>query len=252
MKRRNMMGAGFWKDAKIDGFPINATVKFAVRLPVPMKCLIVGARADGHAKVVLEVLRADGGHEVVGFIDDDPAKQGQAIKERRVVGTMADVPQLMKEHAISGGIVAIGDNARRRELSASLKGLGLKLINAIHPTVHCDEDVVVGEGCYIGQGAVLVTGTRIGNCVNIHTGATIDHDNTIGDGANLGPGVHTAGRVSIGMDAFLGTGTVVIPDTRIGQGAVCGAGTVVVKDVAAFTKVVGNPARVIENLKEPQ
>jgi sugar O-acyltransferase (sialic acid O-acetyltransferase NeuD family) len=215
-----------------------------------MKCVIVGARPDGHARVVLEMLRAAGEVAVVGFIDDDPAKHGQRIQDLQVIGSMADLPQLIAEQGIGGGIVAIGDNPRRRALGAQLKDAGLALINAIHPTVHRDPDVIVGEGCYIGQGAILVTGTRVGDCVNIHTGATIDHDNVIEDGANLGPGVHTAGRVHIGRDAFLGTGTLVIPDRRIGAGAVCGAGTVVITDIEPFTKVVGNPARVIEQLNE--
>lgn len=217
-----------------------------------MKCLIVGARTDGHAKVVLEVMHAVGSHEVVGFVDDDPEKQGHSIKELRVLGTMGDVPRLMKEQGIAAGIVAIGDNPRRRELSARLKAFGLQLVDAIHPTVHRDDDVSVGEGCYIGQGVILVTGTRVGDCVNIHTGATIDHDNVIEDGANLGPGVHTAGRVHIEQDAFLGTGTLVIPDASVGRGAICGAGTVVLDRVEPFTKVVGNPARVIERLKKTE
>lgn len=217
-----------------------------------MKCLIVGARADGHANVVLEVLRADGSHEVVGFIDDDPQKQGQAIKGLSVIGTMNDVPRLMEEQGIAAAIVAIGDNPRRRELSDQLRSFGVKLVSAIHPTVNRDSDVLVGEGCYIGQGVILVTGTRVGDCVNIHTGATIDHDNLIEDGANIGPGVHTAGRVHIEQDAFLGTGTLVIPDASVGRGAICGAGTVVIDRVEPYTKVVGNPARVIEKLNRPE
>ena len=217
-----------------------------------MKCLIVGARPDGHAKVVLEILRAAGEVEVVGFIDDDLSKRDVKINGLPVLGAMRDVPMLMKQLGIAAGIVAIGANPKRRALGAELKTLGLKLINAIHPTVHRDSDVTIGEGCYIGQGVILVSGTRIGDCVNIHTGATIDHDNVIEDGANLGPGVHTAGRVRIEQDAFLGTGTLVIPDTSIGRGAICGAGTVVIKSIDPFTKVVGNPARVIEKLNEPK
>lgn len=227
----------------------DAEPKFARSSQNAMKCLIVGARADGHAKVVLEVLRA-AGEQVVCFVDDDAAKAGTSIQGIPVLGTMADIPRLMREHGISAGIVAIGDNPRRRMLAKALESAGLRTINAIHPTVHRDSDVVIGNSCYIGQGVILVTGTRIGDCVNIHTGATIDHDNVIEDGANLGPGVHTAGRVHIGRDAFLGTGTVVIPDRRIGAGAVCGAGTVVVRDIAPFTKVVGNPARILEQLNE--
>jgi acetyltransferase-like isoleucine patch superfamily enzyme len=98
----------------------------------------------------------------------------------------------------------------------------------------------------LAQGVILVTGTKIGNSVNIHTGTTIDHDNVLEDGVNIGPGVHTAGRVFIGQDAFLGTGTSVIPDIKIGQGAIAGAGTVIIGDVKPNTKIVGNPAREIK------
>lgn len=215
-----------------------------------MKCLIIGARADGHAKVVLEVLRAAGEHEVVGFIDDDPGKRSVVINGVPVIGAMNDIPELRRSQGIAAGIVAIGDNPKRRALGVELKAHGLKLINAIHPTVVRDPDVRIGEGCYIGQGVILVTGTTVGDSVNIHAGATIDHDNVIEDGANLGPGVHTAGRVRIERDAFLGTGTLVIPDASVGCGAICGAGTVVLDRVEPFTKVVGAPPRVIEQLNE--
>lgn len=215
-----------------------------------MKCLIIGARADGHAKVVLEVLRAAGEHEVVGFVDDDPRKLGLVINGVPVLGAMKDIPALKAGHGVAGCIVGIGDNPGRRALAGRLKEQGLQLINAIHPTVIRDPDVVIGHGCYIGQGVILVTGTRVGDCVNIHTGATIDHDNVIEDGANVGPGVHTAGRVRIEQDAFLGTGTLVIPDASVGRGAICGAGTVVLDRVEPFTKVVGAPPRVIEQMNE--
>ena len=215
-----------------------------------MKCLIIGAKADGHAKVVLEVLRAAGDHEVVGFVDDDLEKRSLMINGVPVVGSMKDIPTLRRSLGIEGAIVAIGDNPRRRALGQQLKSDGLRLINAIHPSVVRDPDVRIGAGCYIGQGVILVTGTTVGDSVNIHTGATIDHDNVIEDGANLGPGVHTAGRVRIEQDAFLGTGTLLIPDASVGRGAICGAGTVVLGRVEPFTKVVGAPPRVIEQFNE--
>ena len=210
-----------------------------------MKIVIAGARADGHAKVVLEILLAQGKHEVIGFVDDDSSKSVERIRSIPVLGTLVDLPALKNKLNIGGGIVAIGNNALRRELSQKLEQTGLELINAIHPTVHLDSDVQIGKGNYIGQGVIIVTGTKIGSYVNIHTSTTIDHDNIIEDGANLGPGVHTAGRVKIGKDAFLGMGTLVIPDVQIGEGAITGAGTVVIKEVKPYTKVVGVPAKEI-------
>ena len=207
-----------------------------------MKVLIIGARADGHAKVVLEILQAMK-HIVVGFIDDNVSKKGNKIRGIPILGTMSEIKNISKKYRATGAIIAIGDNPMRRKLSAEIEKAGLNLVNAIHPTVHFDSDVIIGKGCYIGQGVIIITGTKIGNCANIHTGATIDHDNVIEDGANLGPGVHTAGRVKIGRDAILGTGAIVIPDGVVESGATVGAGAVVIRTVKANTKVVGVPAR---------
>ncbi|MGL4599630.1 MAG: acetyltransferase, partial [Bacteroidia bacterium] len=155
-------------------------------MPSQKNILIVGARPDGHAKVVLEILLAMGNFSVVGFIDDDASKHGTKIRNYPVLGGMNAIPKLKTELNIEAGIVAIGHNTMRRELSKQLESFGLELVNAIHPTAHLDSDVVIGKGCYLGQRVVIVTGTVIGDCVNIHTGATIDHDNLVEDGANLG------------------------------------------------------------------
>ncbi len=212
------------------------------------KVIIVGARIDGHAKVVLEIIQAQGKYVVAGFIDDNLYGKGITIRNIPVIGTMSDLPHLINEFDLYGGIVAIGNNPLRRNLGLKIKNTGLELVNAIHPTVHIDSDVQIGEGNCFCQGVIIVSGTRIGNSVNIHTAATIDHDNVIEDGANIGPGVHTAGRVTICKDAFLGTGTVVIPDGIVGEGAVTGAGTVVIRPVEPYTKVVGVPAKIIKKL----
>jgi sugar O-acyltransferase (sialic acid O-acetyltransferase NeuD family) len=213
------------------------------------KIVIVGARIDGHAKVVLEIIQAESKYEVVGFIDDNLFNKGITIRNIPVIGTVSDLPHLINKFDIYGGIAAIGNNPQRRKLGLKIKNAGLKLINAIHPTVHIDSDIQIGEGNCFCQGVIIVTGSIIGNSINIHTGTTIDHDNIIEDGANIGPGVHTAGRVTICKDAFLGTGTVVIPDSIVGEGAITGAGTVVIRPVEPYTKVVGVPAKIIKKIK---
>lgn len=211
--------------------------------------LIIGARNDGHAKVVLEILKAGKKYNVIGFVDDDVNKLDTAIKGIKVIGNTDELALLKRTMEVECAIVAIGNNPLRRKLSEKITASGLELINAIHPTVYFDPDVEIGNGCYIGQGVIVVTGTKIGNAVNIHTGATIDHDNTIEDGANIGPGVHTAGRVKIGRDAFLGTGAIVIPDGIIGGGAIIGAGAVVIHEIPANVTAVGVPARILGKTK---
>jgi phosphonate metabolism protein (transferase hexapeptide repeat family) len=51
--------------------------------------------------------------------------------------------------------------------------------------------------------------------------------------------------VVIGHDVWIGHGAIVLPGRTVGTGAVVGAGAVVTKDVAPYTIVAGNPARLI-------
>ena len=53
-------------------------------------------------------------------------------------------------------------------------------------------------------------------------------------------------RVQIGHDVWIGHGAIVLPGRSIGAGAVIAAGAIVTRDVAAYTIVAGNPARVIK------
>lgn len=49
--------------------------------------------------------------------------------------------------------------------------------------------------------------------------------------------------VTIGHDVWLGHGVVVLPGVTIGNGSAIGAGTIVTKDVAPYSIVVGNPGK---------
>lgn len=51
--------------------------------------------------------------------------------------------------------------------------------------------------------------------------------------------------VTIGHDVWIGHGAIVLPGRTIGTGAVVAGGAVVTKDVAPYTIVAGNPARVV-------
>ena len=52
-------------------------------------------------------------------------------------------------------------------------------------------------------------------------------------------------HVTIGHDVWIGHGAIILPGRNIGTGAVIAAGAIVTKDVAPYTIVAGNPARVI-------
>ena len=55
-----------------------------------------------------------------------------------------------------------------------------------------------------------------------------------------------ASRVHVGNDVWIGHGGIVLAGRTVGDGAVVAAGAVVTKDVAPYTIVGGNPARVLK------
>jgi sugar O-acyltransferase (sialic acid O-acetyltransferase NeuD family) len=204
--------------------------------------VIFGARPDGSAKVLLDIIRAAGVHEVVGFLDDDPARGGGAIGGLPVVGG-SDRFAALRADGVRGIAFALGSNRGRHALLDKARAAGLEPIVAIHPRAVVAPDVSVGAGVWMAAGAIVNPGARVGEGAVINTGATVDHDCTIGDYANLSPGCHLSGRTVIGRYAFLGTGAITLPDAEVGEDAVVGAGAVVVKRVAAGATVVGVPAR---------
>lgn len=58
----------------------------------------------------------------------------------------------------------------------------------------------------------------------------------------------TCKPVHIGKNAWIGAGATILPGVTIGDNAVVGAASVVTKDVAPDTIVVGNPARFIKRI----
>ena len=53
------------------------------------------------------------------------------------------------------------------------------------------------------------------------------------------------GNTVIGNDVWIGQNAVILPGVHIGDGAIIGANSVVGSDVAPYTIVIGNPAKVL-------
>jgi len=210
------------------------------------KVLIYGA--SGHGKVIIDIIEKDGGYEIAGFIDDDPAIQGRDFYGYPILGGF----DLLNEGIYHDCklILAIGDNRARSRLWERIKELGYELVYAIHPSAQIAREVSIGPGTVIMANTVVNSGTKVGENVIVNTGVTIDHDCVIKDYVHISPGAHLAGNVSVGELTHIGIGVSVIQGVKIGKGVIIGVGAAVVNDIPDSVTAVGVPAKVIKQHRE--
>ena len=77
-----------------------------------MDLVLVGARADGHAGVVLDTLTEGFPHRVVAFLDETEALWGTKVRGIEVLGGPDEFARAVGQGA-RGGVVSIADPAAR-------------------------------------------------------------------------------------------------------------------------------------------
>ena len=156
----------------------------------------------------------------------------------------------------------IGDNAVIRSHTVIYAG---NVIGKNFQTGHgvlVREDNEIGDNVSIGSHSVIEHHVRIGHAVRIHSQAFVPEFTVLEDGSWIGPHVTlTNARYplsrgakeslkgpTIKARAKIGANATVLPGVVVGTDALVGAGAVVVDDVPEGKVVVGNPARVINEV----
>lgn len=76
--------------------------------------LIIGAGNAGESLLREMLRRKDTNYDVVGFIDDDPIKQGMSIHGISVLGPLSQLPQIVKDKSIDEIAIAIPSATRKQ------------------------------------------------------------------------------------------------------------------------------------------
>ncbi|MDB5482853.1 MAG: hypothetical protein JWO83_3906 [Caulobacteraceae bacterium] len=201
-------------------------------------------------------------------VEPDPAFEAEFARDLARRCTPAEVMSLFRrfnygEDYIDGLMRRTCVRALARRCGEGLRvapGVGLRHV----------ETFEIGDGVTIGEQAVI-QGRHDGRCIignKVWIGAQsfLDvRDTVLGDHVGWGPGARLLGSMHTGLpisvpivatdllispttieaEADIGVNAVILPGVTVGKGAIVGAGAVVTRDVPAYAKAAGAPARVI-------
>ena len=170
------------------------------------------------------------GFDVAGFVEDLTRERTSESHAGLPVHWIDDTAGLAESHLALCGL----ETARRSVFVERVQALGFGFATVVHPAAYVPPTTTLGEGSILGAGVAVAAHTTIGRHVLVDRGSLLGHHTTIGDFTSIRVGDHVE----------VGTGAVVIDHLSIGAGAV------VVKDVPAGVRVVGVPARIVEDSGE--
>ena len=139
-------------------------------------------------------------------------------------------PTITNPNIIVGDFTYIADSEFESHVTHHYEWLGDKL--------------VIGKFCQIGAGVEFMMN---GANHQMNTATTFPFYTL--EGWNMKPPAIEAlpfkGDTIVGNDVWIGQNAVILPGVHIGDGAIIGANSVVGSDIAPYSIVVGNPARIL-------
>ena len=150
----------------------------------------------------------------------------------------------IESHVILKGPTKIGKRNHIFQFSTLGDGSPDKKYNNEPTTLVIGDDNIIREGVTIHRGTIQDRGeTLIGNQNLIMAYSHIAHDCVLGNDIVLTNQAALAGSVNVGNGAILGGYAIVHQFCSIGDYSFCAMGSAVNKDIPAYVKVRGNPAK---------
>ncbi len=127
---------------------------------------------------------------------------------------------------------------------------------------HIQSGASIGKNCILGQNVNVGNNVKIGNSVKIQNNVSIYEGVELEDYVFCGPSIVFTNiklprsefpqqgsrfyqKTIVEKSVSIGANSTILCGITIGEYALIGAGTVVVKNIPAFSLVIGNPGKVI-------
>lgn len=177
---------------------------------------------------------------IKGFLDDTEAPLHGKDCALPVVGTIMDYSPKPNDVLLMG----IAEPHAKERLVNMLKARGAAFASFIHPYVTMGRYSQLGEGAVVYGGFGMTVNVKVGTFATLQA-CYLGHDVTVGDYCTISSFCNIMGYVAVGKRVFIGSNAAIAPHAVIEDDAYICVGSVVIKNVKAGAKVLGNPAREI-------
>lgn len=188
--------------------------------------------AGGHGKSLADLIRALGGYDIAGWIDDGLAP-GTEIMDLKVLGG-GEVLRALVDRGVSRAVNAVGgvgDVMSRVRVFERLEALNLDFPTLVHPRAFVERSASLEPGVQVFPFAYVGSQASVGKGSIVNTGAVVSHDCRVGTCVNISPGAMLAGAVTVGDRCLIGMGVTINLNVTIGEGSRIGNSAVVKADV---------------------
>lgn len=175
-------------------------------------------------------------YQIIGFVDDDPAKIATKYCGIEVFDRTAF--ERFGEAKVLACIGSPYNYKRRGEIIAGLHLAPDRFVTIIHPSAKISKFATIGKNCLMMAGVVVTHNAKIGDNAIVLPNSVIHHDVEIGENTFIAAGVVICGGVKIGQNCFIGAGARIIQNVSIGENVMVGLGSTVTENIEANTKFV--------------
>lgn len=175
----------------------------------------------GHAKSVTDCIERQKEYRIVGYIDLQ-----EHVSTYPYLGS-DDALQECFDKGIRNAAVCIGymgKGAIREKLYEKLKGIGYHLPVIKDPTSIISTSAELGEGTFVGKGAIVNADAKVGKMVILNTMSLVEHECIVSDFSHVAVAAVLCGQVKVGEAAFIGANATVIQGRMIKQHQIVPAG----------------------------
>lgn len=216
------------------------------------KLIIIGGYGNGTVvqSTVEDINAIEKTWDLIGFFNDFETKD---INGLPVLGriTYEDAAKYLDDPEVYFyySLISVKFNFKFLHKLLDLKIPTERFATIIHPSAVVSKFAKIGYGVSIAPLVSIGPNVEIENFIHIFAQSLIGHNSKLKNYSYVANNACVGASVVLDEGAYLGTNCTTIENITIGKWSIVGMGSVIIKDVPDYTKVVGNPGRIIGEVK---